>query len=119
MGLSNPENPDKYKQHSVVIVPADAPGVRVLRPMEVFGYDDAPEGHCEVVYDSVRVPVGNLVLGWGRGFEVRSLTSHGMADELGADHSRAAGVSPWLAVSDMLWLTVGVVRGASTTACAR
>lgn len=70
MGKSDPENADGYKQQSVVIVPAHAAGVRIVRPMEVFGYDDAPEGHCEVIYENVRVPLNNLVLGWGRGFEV-------------------------------------------------
>jgi acyl-CoA dehydrogenase len=70
MGKSDPGHASPYKQQSVVIVPADARGVRVVRPMTVFGYDDAPEGHCEVVYENVRVPLANLVLGWGRGFEV-------------------------------------------------
>ena len=70
MGKSDPTNPSPYQQQTIVIVPADAPGVRVVRPMQVFGYDDAPEGHCEVIYENVRVPVGNVIAGWGEGLEV-------------------------------------------------
>ena len=73
MGKSDASNPNTHSQQSIVIVPADASGVNIIRPMRVFGYDDAPEGHCEIIYDNVRVPINNLVAGWGRGFEVRSL----------------------------------------------
>ncbi|KAG0150728.1 hypothetical protein CROQUDRAFT_668358 [Cronartium quercuum f. sp. fusiforme G11] len=59
-----------HAQQSIVIVPADAPGIRLVRPMQVFGYDDAPEGHFEVAYENVRVPVENLVYDWGKGFEI-------------------------------------------------
>ncbi|KAL8293468.1 hypothetical protein RQP46_000169 [Phenoliferia psychrophenolica] len=60
----------KHSQQSIVLVPANAPGVKLVRPMTVFGYDHAPEGHWEVVYDRVRLPLTALVAGWGRGFEI-------------------------------------------------
>jgi len=69
MGRSNPDNP-RHAQQSMIVVPAATPGIRVERPLPVFGYDDAPHGHMEVSLSEVRVPVDHLLLGEGRGFEI-------------------------------------------------
>lgn len=70
MGKTDPDNPDRHKQQSMILVPVDTDGVTIVRPMKVFGNDDAPEGHAEVIFDNVRVPPENLLLGEGRGFEI-------------------------------------------------
>ena len=70
MGKTDPTNENRYIQQSQVLVPVKTPGVTIVRPMKVFGYDDAPEGHAEITFENVRVPLDNIIVAEGKGFEI-------------------------------------------------
>jgi acyl-CoA dehydrogenase len=70
MGKTDPQNANRHKQQSMVLLPIETPGIKVLRHLNLFGYDDAPHGHAEVLFENVRVPVTHILLGEGRGFEI-------------------------------------------------
>jgi len=70
MGKTDPDNPDRHKQQSMILIPMDTPGITIIRPLSVFNYVDPPFGHAEISFDNVRVPKTNMILGPGRGFEI-------------------------------------------------
>ena len=70
MGKTDPDNQNRYIQQSQVLVPMNTPGITIVRPMKVFGYNDAPEGHAEITFENVRVPVDNIIVAEGKGFEI-------------------------------------------------
>jgi acyl-CoA dehydrogenase len=70
MGKTDPDNPSRHKQQSMILVPAGLPGIRIERALRVFGFDDAPHGHMEITLKDVRVPASNILLGEGHGFEI-------------------------------------------------
>ena len=70
MGKTDPSNPDRHKQQSMILVPMNTPGITVEKVLPVFGFDEAPHGHAQVLFENVRVPAGNMLLGEGRGFEI-------------------------------------------------